>query len=558
MVNSLRKPALTARHTNQRKRKNHLVPLGLSAGAVGWSSLAQAEMGDTMALELPRPGPLDLNGLEQPLLAQTNGGSNSFAAPVSAVAESVLISGQALEAGAVRTEAGEVVRISSNSPLWSALTSTPIAVEDLGIERYHLAQNTDQPEPEPAPSDEIGLDLLANSALAGSFLVLLALLTRPTEEPDVDEVPASVPLGRGTLFPAHESTVVSQRGRVSDHDDLTELGGLLYFNAVDGLDKDSDTQSDENLYAYDPVSQTTEEISAVTALGGTYDVRPEYFETFRGKLYFRGHNSSDEEVLMVYDPEANTAEVVSSVAAVNPTGEESPSYMASRGSKLYFSADNGTHEELYVYDIDTDTTTLVGEGTDVSTNAEETAPDYLAWLRGKLYFSGHDVDGKEELYVYDPEEGSTTLVETLHPGVRTGDNDNESNPGHLFAYGGKLYFNSEELNGEENFFVYDPDSGQTEKIMSVYNLVEGKEVDPNYIASMDGVLYFAGEKSSGYDTLMAYRPSTGEAALVDSVMALDTVEIETIASFDGVLYLGIEIRDDSDELFYYDPDILFA
>jgi hypothetical protein len=75
---------------------------------------------------------------------------------------------------------------------------------------------------------------------------------------------------------------------------------------------------------------------------------------------------------------------------------------------------------------------------------------------------------------------------------------------------------------------------------------------------MDGVLYFAGEKSSGYDTLMAYRPSTGEAALVDSVMALDTVEIETIASFDGVLYLGIEIRDDSDELYYYDPDILFA
>ena len=34
-----------------------------------------------------------------------------------------------------------------------------------------------------------------------------------------------------------------------------------------------------------------------------------------------------------------------------------------------------------------------------------------------------------------------------------------------------------------------------------------------------------GEKSSGDDTLMAYRPSTGEAALVDSVMALDTVEI---------------------------------
>ena len=68
---------------------------------------------------------------------------------------------------------------------------------------------------------------------------------------------------------------------------------------------------------------------------------------------------------------------------------------------MYFSGTDGLEYELYVYDPDTGTTTAVLSADKNSSGS--TYPAYTHALDGKLYFSG--TDGLEyELYVYFPDD----------------------------------------------------------------------------------------------------------------------------------------------------------
>ena len=79
-------------------------------------------------------------------------------------------------------------------------------------------------------------------------------------------------------------------------------------------------------------------------------------------------------------------------------------------------------------------------------------PSYMHALDGKLYFNGEGNDGEEELYVYDPAAGTTTKVSSAD--IRSGDDGTE--PSHLHALDGKLYFQGD--NGyEAELYVYFPD-----------------------------------------------------------------------------------------------------
>ena len=100
------------------------------------------------------------------------------------------------------------------------------------------------------------------------------------------------------------------------------------------------------------------------------------------------------------------------------------------------------------------TTTKVNDihsGADVNSGGG-TYPSYMHALDGKLYFNGEGNDGEEELYVYDPAAGTTTKVSSAD--IRSGDDGTE--PSHLHALDGKLYFQGD--NGyEAELYVYFPD-----------------------------------------------------------------------------------------------------
>ncbi len=63
-----------------------------------------------------------------------------------------------------------------------------------------------------------------------------------------------------------------------------------------------------------------------------------------GKLYFNGDDGSEEE-LYVYDPDTNTTVKVDSADISNIGGGTDPYFMHALDGKLYFQA----NDELYVY-----------------------------------------------------------------------------------------------------------------------------------------------------------------------------------------------------------------
>ena len=114
--------------------------------------------------------------------------------------------------------------------------------------------------------------------------------------------------------------------------------------------------------------------------------------------------------------------------------------------KLYFRGYNGSEDELYVYDPDTGTTAKVASA-DINDSGYGTYPEYMHALDGKLYFRGND--GSEyELYAYDPDTDATAKVD----GADISNIGGGTDPSYMHALDGKLYF---EANGE--LYVYFPD-----------------------------------------------------------------------------------------------------
>ena len=89
-------------------------------------------------------------------------------------------------------------------------------------------------------------------------------------------------------------------------------------------------------------------------------------------------------------------------ADLNSGGGTNPVDMHALDGKLYFRGNNGSQYELYVYDPDAGTTTKVASA-DKSGSGDSTYPTDMHALDGKLYFNGYD--GSEfELYVYFPDD----------------------------------------------------------------------------------------------------------------------------------------------------------
>jgi len=346
----------------------------------------------------------------------------------------------------------------------------------------------------------------------------------------------------------------------SEPRDLTVLDGKLYFVA------DSNAGVIQ-IYSIDTLSDSPTLVTSLDPGSSISELTP-----FNGLLYFAGSDAADGSELRVLDPATGQITVA---ADVNSAGESSPSGLTVIDGNLYFSANGDSGRELYVLDAS------VPEGARViaDLNTGSSNPQELTLVDGKIYFAATgnnttDGDVGQELYVYDPIAGTTTLAEDIITGPES------SSPRQLTAVGSELYFLADTHDENDNLvtamFVYDAASGKVIQIPSTEPNGSGA---PDELTALDGKLYFSayGTNTAGDEVgreLYVYDPANRTTTLIADLNQGNGSSISKLALvggssganadpgdltvIDGKLYFSAEGNNPTDggvgrEAYVYDP-----
>ncbi|MBB26075.1 MAG: hypothetical protein CME02_11210 [Geminicoccus sp.] len=460
----------------------------------------------------------------------------------------------------VRSSDGTIIGTQTSSLLRSGEGTAPRLFEEVDIQRYELAQDLSDSSPTmvSAAAAAAAAAGVGASGAGGGLLLGLALAGSDTSETETSETVAEPGTGSstGSLHPYAGQTFLvdyldpgADTGGIdeTDPEHMHALNGKLYFQG-EGND------GEDELYAYDPDTGTTTKVASADIRSGGAGTEPNYMHALDGKLYFRGYNGSENE-LYVYDPAAGTTSKVDS-ADINSGGSTSPNYMHALDGKLYFQGYDGSERELYAYDPSAGTTSEVASA-DLGSGSfgQGTNPHYMHALDGKLYFSGND-GSEAELYVYNPATAATFKVDSAD--IRSGDAGTE--PSHLHALDGKLYFQGYD-GSERELYVYDPTAGTTAKVNDIHSGADvnsGGGTYPSYMHALDGKLYFNGEGNDGEEELYVYDPAAGTTTKVSSadIRSGDAgTEPSHLHALDGKLYFQGDNGPEA-ELYVYFPDDL--
>ena len=137
--------------------------------------------------------------------------------------------------------------------------------------------------------------------------------------------------------------------------------------------------------------------------------RPKSYTEYHGKLYFHADDGVHGQELWVYDGETDTASLVADItpgykssitSRYHPEARKDQAFdMKVYQDKLYFSANDGVHGfELWSYDSNTDSATLV---VDIYPGEQSSAASDFIIYNNKLYFLADDAEHGRELWVYD-------------------------------------------------------------------------------------------------------------------------------------------------------------
>ncbi|MCG8581728.1 MAG: hypothetical protein MI866_17520, partial [Bacteroidales bacterium] len=200
-----------------------------------------------------------------------------------------------------------------------------------------------------------------------------------------------------------------------------ELEGVVYYkhtNTLDGISND--------LWQFDGVSQTA------VADAGTTEENIFDFAVFQSKIFLYANTAADDATygneLYVYDPATDLFTLVKDI-----TGDDANSGISNftvLGDKLYFEALGG----LWETDGTTDGTIAIASAATLSG-----VNNLYAWNNLLLLEGDNTTDG-DQLYVYNPADGTTTNISNI-----SGTNSNHD-PSDYCPYNGYLYYRGEDAN----------------------------------------------------------------------------------------------------------------
>lgn len=195
-----------AEKASRKSLKSSASVLGLAAGAVGWSGLAQAASEETGSQVMLLPEHYELMQDGVVVFKLETGEKLSLTADQYLILQDglLLITDEIAQAsmdtlpvmGSVRSELlqdlqpvrspdGTILQTSNSLPLWSGEGDAPRLFEQVDIQRFEIAQAADEEANEDGGAFT-GWQLTEGGALAGGMLALIALASSPEEE-EVDQ-----------------------------------------------------------------------------------------------------------------------------------------------------------------------------------------------------------------------------------------------------------------------------------------------------------------------------------------------------------------------------------
>ncbi len=349
-------------------------------------------------------------------------------------------------------------------------------------------------------------------------------------------------LSGGLVQPGRTASSVPEKVELgpseSDASEFTPFGGDLYFAA-------QDSAHGKELWRYDPAGDTFAQLTDIYS--GTASSDPYGFVGLNGSLYFTAEDGDHGRELWQYDPGAVTATLVSDI---HPFGSAFPAHVSGAAlvvcdDDLYFGADDSSHgKELWRYDPDTVTATLVA---DIYPGASEGNPTSLAVLSDTVYFAALTDTHGVELWMYEPGVSAQPAVAA---DVYTG--TSSSYPVELAAFDGAIYFGADDGVTGKELWRYDPVAGSAGRVADIN---PGGDSNPYNLAPLGGDLYFAADDGTHGVELWRYEPDGGTAGLVADINPGDGDSFPyDLVAFDGDLYFGADDGTHGVELWRYDPD----
>ena len=525
--------------SSRKSLKSSASLLGLAAGAVGWSGLAQAASEETtsqMAL-LPEHYELMENGvvvfkletgenlsltsdqyliLEDGLLLITDelAQASIYSLPVMGSVRAQLLS----ELEQVATIDGTVAEATPAQTLSITEGQAPRLSEQVELQTFELAQASDESSSQGEEALAIGM-----SVAPGAMALLSMLMTsdqpeelmtsdQPEEEAVVREYLRTWDINPGS-------------GDSEPMNDAVVFNGALYFEATDGT-------NGKELWTFDGVNPP----SMVADIHPSDTSRPRAMTIFDGALYFAADDGTNWKELWKYD--GTTATMVADInpigSALNPNSETLRELIV-YGGALYFAADDGssTGEELWKYD-GVNAPTMIA---DINASGDSN-PSGFTVLDGNLYFEAYDPAKSWELWKYDG-VNAPTMVTDINP---SGGSDIVD----LETFNGALYFGADD-GTNVGLWKFDP-TDTTDSVhgtaVEIVRLVEdnGDEPGANNLTIFNNALYFAGDDGTNGTELWRYDGVNAPSIVKDlNPGSSDGLEYQHFGAprvYDGALYFA--------------------
>ena len=508
--------------------------LGLAAGAVGWSGLAQAaseETGSQMML-LPEHYELMDNGVV--VFKLETGEYLSLTADQYLILEDglLLITDELAQAsidslpvmGSVRAQLlsdleqvapidGTVAEATPAQTLSITEGQAPRLSEQVELQSYEVAQSSS----DNTNTNTVGDALATSMTVAPGAMALLGMLMtkdQPEEEAVVREY-----LRNWDINPGPDSS--------NAMDDAVVFNGALYFEATDGT-------NGRELWKFDGVNPP----SMVADIHTSGDSYPSSFTVFNGALYFSAQDDTNDMELWKYDGTTATL-----AADINTSGDSYPGSFAVFNGALYFEAYTSTYGyELWKYDGTTATLAA-----DINTSGDS-YPGYMTVLNGALYFSAQDDTNGQELWKYD---GTTaTMVADIHTSGHSGPSD-------LGVFNGALYFEAYDGANGDQLWKFDPTdtSDSADGTASMVTNITGSAQDVDNLVVFNNALYFVADSDTYGDELWVYDGVNAPSIVKDlnegSSNGVEDSNYGVARVYDGALYF--EGNDGTgEELWKYD------
>lgn len=291
----------------RRQRASVMAALGLSAGAVGWSGLANAAGEETASQVLLLPDHYELidNGvvvfeletgetlsltedqyliMEDGLLLITDelAQASVYSLPVMGSIRAQLLS----DLAPIATIDGMVAEATPSQTMAITQGTAPRLSEQVNLQSYELAQSSDGSTNEVEEEAEaVALSLLSPGAIA-----LLGMLM--TSDQVSDALPQPHPYA-GQIVKLDDIHPGADINDVRDTDPrhFVVLDGKLYFGA-------REPNGDYELYVYDPLTGETTKVASAD-VNPTGSTNPNHGSVLDGKLYFSGRNGDGQDELYV-------------------------------------------------------------------------------------------------------------------------------------------------------------------------------------------------------------------------------------------------------------------